>query len=453
MPTIQDANTKITNFPNKFVSPFGNEAITPFYSSVPLRSPVEGCLPCIVCGSVVQREQIVLNDAIPSITLTTIEPPIIEYLIVAGGGAGGGGYNESHGGGGGGQVVSGTIIIEDEKTYSIVVGSGGVGAGYIQTGTSGDASSFNSILALGGIHGNSNVLGLPFGAASGNGNAGGSHFGAFFITNAGGGGGAGAVGENAIFGFAGNGGAGVYSSITGTNLAYGGGGGGGAWGISPNQSAGLGGIGGGGAGSNFWNPEVRPTNSVGQNGLPYTGGGGGGASCPGGLDPYAGSSSGGSGVVILSMPSYKYTGLVTGNVTVINLGSKIVLIFRGNGTYRASPQAPLPPPPSTTITFELVGDCTTISNYPIPPAPFELPLGVSVNSYSNLVSVLNDYSQTGGLYNSGQWILFPPSNESSCPQYVYSKATINEYTAYTFTYDTYGPVGSGGEDGSCAGCV
>jgi len=455
MPTIQDANTKITNFPNKFVSPFGNEEITPFYSSVPLRSPVEGCLECIVCGSVVQREQIVLNNEIPSTTtstiLTTIEPAIMDYLIVGGGGAGGGGFNESHGGGGGGQVVSGMVTIDNKKTYSIIVGSGGVGAGYLQTGTSGDVSSFDSILALGGIHGNSNEMGIPFGAASGNGNAGGSPFGALFISNAGGGGGAGSAGENGRMGYAGNGGVGVYSSITGTSIAYGGGGGGGAWGISPLQSAGLGGFDGAGEGSNFWNPELPTTNKVGQDGLPHTGGGGGGTSCPGGLGTYAGSSSGGSGVVILSIPSYAYSGLVTGLVTEIDLGNRIVLIFRGNGTYRASSQAPLPPPFSNTITFELVGDCTTSSNYPIPPAPFELPPGVVVNSYANLISVLNNYSQDGGLYRGNTWSLFPPSYEGSCPQYVYSKATINGYTAYTISYDTYGPVGSG-EEGACAGC-
>jgi hypothetical protein len=73
MPTIQDANTKITSFPNKFVSPFGNEAITPFYSSVPLKSPVEGCLECVVCGSVVQREQITFRD--PELTTLTLQVP------------------------------------------------------------------------------------------------------------------------------------------------------------------------------------------------------------------------------------------------------------------------------------------------------------------------------------------------------------------------------------------
>jgi hypothetical protein len=62
MPTIQDANTKITNFPNKFVSPWGNDAITPLYSSMPLKSPVEGCLECIVCGSSNERYRIISSN-------------------------------------------------------------------------------------------------------------------------------------------------------------------------------------------------------------------------------------------------------------------------------------------------------------------------------------------------------------------------------------------------------
>ena len=63
MPTIQDASIKITNFPNKFASPFGNDDIIPRYSSVPLKSPVEGCLDCVVCGSSPTRYQIISNES------------------------------------------------------------------------------------------------------------------------------------------------------------------------------------------------------------------------------------------------------------------------------------------------------------------------------------------------------------------------------------------------------
>ena len=59
MPTIQTASVPVTKFPNQFVSPFGNDPIVPLYSSVPLKSPVAGCLPCVVCGNSIVRSQIV----------------------------------------------------------------------------------------------------------------------------------------------------------------------------------------------------------------------------------------------------------------------------------------------------------------------------------------------------------------------------------------------------------
>ena len=106
MPTIQDANTKITSFPNKFVSPFGNEAITPLYSSVPLESPVEGCLPCIVCGSSPIRDQIISNAG---------------GLGGAGfgvNGRGGDGFGSGGGGGGGGD---GEPIVTIMPTFKYIV--------------------------------------------------------------------------------------------------------------------------------------------------------------------------------------------------------------------------------------------------------------------------------------------------------------------------------------------
>jgi hypothetical protein len=51
MPSISDANTPVTSFPNEFTSPFGNDGVTPLYSAVPLKSPGTGCLPCVVCGN------------------------------------------------------------------------------------------------------------------------------------------------------------------------------------------------------------------------------------------------------------------------------------------------------------------------------------------------------------------------------------------------------------------
>lgn len=210
MPSIQTASIPVTSFPNEYASPFGNDDIVPLYSSVPLKSPVVGCLPCVVCGSSPTRFQIISNES-------------------------------------------------------------GIGAG-----------------------------------------------------------------------------------------------------------AGGGGGGGGGRG----------------------GGGGDG---------------GGGGVIITPTPT------------------------------------PTPPePPSTTVTFTLMGDCKI--NFTTPPVPFDLPPEAVVNSSSDLVTVLNDNDQTGGISCSGGWSLTAPFNEGSCPEYVYSKATLNGYTAYTICYNTFGPPGSGYDDG-CAGCV
>jgi len=61
MPTIAEASEVVTNFPNKFVSPYGNDEIVPLYSSVPLKSPVQGCLECIVCGSSLVRSQVIAD--------------------------------------------------------------------------------------------------------------------------------------------------------------------------------------------------------------------------------------------------------------------------------------------------------------------------------------------------------------------------------------------------------
>jgi hypothetical protein len=58
-------------------------------------------------------------------------------------------------------------------------------------------------------------------------------------------------------------------------------------------------------------------------GTTNTGGGGGG---------YQGSA-GGTGVVMLSVPTANYSGSTTGSPTVVTNGIYTVIIFKGNGTY------------------------------------------------------------------------------------------------------------------------
>jgi hypothetical protein len=66
------------------------------------------------------------------------------------------------------------------------------------------------------------------------------------------------------------------------------------------------------------------------NGTTNTGGGGGGTAGGVGNSSYG---AGGSGVVILRMPTSNYSGTTTGSPTASTDGSDTILIFNGNGTY------------------------------------------------------------------------------------------------------------------------
>ena len=89
-------------------------------------------------------------------------------------------------------------------------------------------------------------------------------------------------------------------------------------------SAGSGGSGGGGAGAvGYSNPIAGTAN---------TGGGGGGAGWNG-VDTYG--AIGGSGIVILSIPTVSYTGTTSGSPTVSTYGSNTILQYTSSGTYVA----------------------------------------------------------------------------------------------------------------------
>jgi hypothetical protein len=59
MPSIAEASLLVTSYPKEFSSPYGNDQLVPLYSSVPLNSPVAGCLPCLVCGTSITRHEII----------------------------------------------------------------------------------------------------------------------------------------------------------------------------------------------------------------------------------------------------------------------------------------------------------------------------------------------------------------------------------------------------------
>jgi len=268
-----------------------------------------------------------------------------DFLVIAGGGSGSGNYYGGGGGaggyrnsfnsetsGGGGSSETALQLVKG-TTYTITVGAGAA-AGNDTTGFQGSNSlisgtGITTITSTGGGAGaryaNAGGAGGSGGGASGPGQSGGAG-----TTNqgfaggngaggtAGGGGGAGAVGANAVASTSsGNGGTGVTSNITASGVVRAGGGGGASDGSS--FTPGTGGSGGGGNGGN---------NSAGGAGTVNTGSGGGGGSRPGDAG-----GTGGSGVVVLRMPTPKYSGTTTGSPIISTSGSETIVLFNGSGSY------------------------------------------------------------------------------------------------------------------------
>jgi hypothetical protein len=265
----------------------------------------------------------------------------VDFLVVAGGGGGGRQYG---GGGGAGGYRTSTQSVGVGTVITVTVGDGGAGGVDGATGVSGSNSSISgsgltTITSAGGGGGGTDapteatragVSGGSGGGGSGTaagtggsgntpstspsqGNNGGSGVGSPPNFGGGGGGGASAVGVNGTTTTGGNGGAGTASSITGSSVTRAGGGGGGTY---QGGTSGTGGAGGGGtAGSSA--------------GTANTGGGGGAGNAPN--DGYAG----GKGVVILSLPTAKYSTTTTGSPTVTTSGSNTILQFNGTGSYTA----------------------------------------------------------------------------------------------------------------------
>ncbi len=78
----------------------------------------------------------------------------------------------------------------------------------------------------------------------------------------------------------------------------------------------------------FWTSGQNSSTAVA--GTTNTGGGGGAKNTAG-----SGNASGGSGIVILSIPTSKYSGTTTGSPTVTTSGSNTILQFTASGSYTA----------------------------------------------------------------------------------------------------------------------
>jgi hypothetical protein len=256
-------------------------------------------------------------------------PYTMTYLVIAGGSAGG--YDGGAGGGAGG-LVSGSLSVSTGTVYTATVGAGSTAtpSNPQPNGSNSSLTSVTTAVGGGGAGGWFNVSGLSGGSGGGAGaNTGSAGAGtpgqgfaggnAFSGGGAGGGGGAGVVGGNGASGVGGSGGNGAQSSITGTATYYAGGGAG--W--NDGGIAGTGGLGGGGNGitTRTVNPNAGATNTG-------SGGGGGGGSGNKGAN-------GGSGVIILSVPTANYSGTTTGSPTITTSGANTVIKYTGSGTYTA----------------------------------------------------------------------------------------------------------------------
>jgi hypothetical protein len=249
----------------------------------------------------------------------------IQYVVVAGGGAGGtGAFGDAAGGAGGGGYRSSVtgessgrgasaesaITIDAGTQYTVTIGAGGsnaVGGNSVISGSGlttitsngggegGDRQGSNN--KDGGCGGGGAYLYTPAGSGTtGQGYDGGVYSGNPYVPGAAGGGaGSTATGsDNEV------GGAGVATSITGSSVTYA-----------------LGGH--GGNTSNGASPVAGGANT-GTGGGGYYGSSGNGAN-------------GGSGVVMLKVPTASYSGTTTGSPAVTTVGDYKIIRFTSSGSY------------------------------------------------------------------------------------------------------------------------
>lgn len=63
MPSIAQVTVPVTEFPNRFISPFADDPIVPLYSSIPIRIANNECLPCAICATSQKRSAIIQEQA------------------------------------------------------------------------------------------------------------------------------------------------------------------------------------------------------------------------------------------------------------------------------------------------------------------------------------------------------------------------------------------------------
>jgi hypothetical protein len=284
-----------------------------------------------------------LQDSSKTFSLTVV-PYTIDYLVVGAGGSGGSAsfFAGQLGGGGAGGVVRGQITVVPGTPFTMTVGVGV--AGTSQDGNPSALSSpiITTITALGGGGGG---FGGNFPAVNGrNGGSGGGGFtagtgtqptqnpgNATILQQYGNNGGPGGPPYEWGGGGGGAGGAGVLG--TNANTAVISGGAGYTWPFTSNTYAV-----GGPTNATAWFSPVVSNGSPGTNGRGNGGqaGSGGYNPAPGWLSP-ANGGTGGSGVVILALPTDFYPGLAPGATVTTPPAApgKTVLTYTSPGTYTA----------------------------------------------------------------------------------------------------------------------
>lgn len=276
------------------------------------------------------------ETAVRDFSLKVLTPYEANFLVVAGGG--GGGWDVGGGGGGGGLrtsygSVSGggsssepNVTFIPNSVYSITVGLGGAGA----TGGEGSAGMSQS-------GGDSSIIGNGVNIVSLGGGYGGNYSGGDGGTGGSGGGGSAYSSTNP--GGAGTPGQGYKGGDVNTqSTAYAGAGGGGAAGAGSNGAQTSNVAGGPGLAVSITGSSVaysaggqgrQDSATTGVAGAANSGNGGCGAGYPNQ------GKNGGSGVVVLRMQTFSYTGITTGSPTVSTIGSETILKYTGSGTYTA----------------------------------------------------------------------------------------------------------------------
>ena len=259
-----------------------------------------------------------------------------DFLVVAGGGGGGYGFTGGYYGGGAGgggyrnsfnSETSGrnsssesALTFTQGVTYTVTVGAGGAIASNGVNGTIGG----NSLISGTGI---TTVTSIGGGFGQGGNDGGGT----------GGDGGCGGGGADGNQGTSATGGSGTAGqgfdggAVPGDNNAAAGGGGAGAIGAF---NAGGDSAGGAGLASSITGSAVtRSVGGVGADSSPDTSGANTGKGGDGSKDNNTAPKVGGSGVVIIRVPTASYSSTTSGSPSVSTSGSDTIMIFNASGSY------------------------------------------------------------------------------------------------------------------------